>query len=65
VIRSTTTTVDANGRTRIYETRTQTFANTPAPIIIRRAEPVEPRKKEGFFHRLFKGHDDDDDDHDD
>lgn len=64
-IRTTTTIVDPNARERGHEARTRNDANTPPPSILRRAEPVESRKKEGFFHRLFKGHHEDDDDEDD
>ncbi len=46
-------------RVYIYEKRTVTTSSTPIPV--RRAEPVDRRKHEGFFDRLFKGGDDDDD----
>jgi peptidoglycan hydrolase-like protein with peptidoglycan-binding domain len=50
ILRSTTTSPD--GRTY---TKTTTYSGTVTPTI-RRAEPVEPppRKKSGFFDRLFK-----------
>jgi len=57
IIRSTGT--DRSGRTVIYETRT--YAEKSAPVL-RRAVPVEPRRKAGLFDRIFNGNDDDDDD---
>jgi peptidoglycan hydrolase-like protein with peptidoglycan-binding domain len=50
IMRSTTTTAGPDGRTY---TKTTTYPGTLTPV--RRAEPVEPRrKKDGFFDRLFK-----------
>jgi hypothetical protein len=49
IIRSTTRVTGPDGRTY---TKTTTY---PGTVPVRRAEPVEPRrKKEGFFDRLFK-----------
>lgn len=56
IVRSTTTaTTGADGRIYTYETKTTTYPDSPASMV-RRAEPVEPRRKDnGFFHRLFRG----------
>jgi hypothetical protein len=55
VIRTTTTTTGPDGRTYIHEKKTTISTGKPAPEIeIRRAEPVQPRRKApGFFEKLF------------
>ena len=52
-----TITTGPDGRTYITERKTTTVSNAPIPI--RRAEPVEPRHREGFFQRLFRDDRDD------
>jgi hypothetical protein len=56
IIRSTGTATSQDGTTYLSEKKTTTVSSTPIPV--RRAEPVEPRRKAtGFFDRLFKGDD--------
>ena len=53
IVRTITTTTRTLGRTTITERQTTTSATTPIPIALR-AEPVEPRYREGFFKRIFR-----------
>ncbi len=53
IVRSSTTTTGADGRTYVYEKKTTTFAGTPPPALRRTAVESRPRDN-GFLHRLFR-----------